>query len=69
MTRTDITNTPPLDVQDSITRARKQQSNLSNKMLPNELIIVRNHGDDEDVAGEVLRGVEDRQWVQLNIEA
>ncbi|TVU13612.1 hypothetical protein EJB05_40328, partial [Eragrostis curvula] len=82
MTRTDTTNTPPLDMQNSITRARKRQSNLSvssflmssifgfeNKMLPNELIIVRNHGDDEDVAGELLGGVEGRQEVQIKFEA
>ncbi|TVT98683.1 hypothetical protein EJB05_55998, partial [Eragrostis curvula] len=42
---------------------------FENILIPNELIIVRNHGDDEEAAGEVLGGVEGRQEVQINFEA
>ena len=39
------------------------QINLSfrfeNKLLPNDLIIVRNHGDDEEDVGKEFRGVVD----------
>ena len=31
---------------------------FENKLLPNDLIIVRNHGDDENDVGEGLGGVE-----------
>ena len=41
------------------------QTNLSfgfeNKLLPNDLIIVRNHGDDDEDAGEDFGGVVDQQ--------
>ena len=41
------------------------QVNLScgfeNKLLPNNLIIVRNHGDDEDNVGEEFGGLVDQQ--------
>ena len=41
------------------------QINLSsifeNKLLPNDLIIVRNHGDDEEDVGEEFGGVVDQQ--------
>ncbi|TVU10900.1 hypothetical protein EJB05_44455, partial [Eragrostis curvula] len=67
MTCTDTTNTPLMDRQDSIPRARARQETLlvssflmpslygfENILIPNELIIVRNHGDDEEAAGEEL---------------
>ena len=41
------------------------QVNLScgfeNKLLPNDLIIVRNHGDDDDNVGEEFGGLVDQQ--------
>ena len=46
-------------------KVRSFQINLSyefeNKLLPNNLIIVRNHGDDEEDVGEEFRGVVDQQ--------
>ena len=36
-------------------------SGFENKLLPNDLIIVRNHGDDEEDVGEEFRGVVDQQ--------
>jgi hypothetical protein len=46
------------------------QINLSvdfeNTLLPNYLIIVGNHGDDEDV-GESFRGVEDQQGHPIQV--
>ena len=38
----------------------KLSSRFENKLLPNDLIIVRNHGNDEDV-GQELGGVVDQQ--------
>jgi hypothetical protein len=32
-----------------------------NILLPNDLIIVRNHGDDEEKVGESFRGMEDQE--------
>ncbi|TVU13325.1 hypothetical protein EJB05_40374, partial [Eragrostis curvula] len=82
MTRTDTTNTHPLDMKDLITRGRARLATLlvssflmpslygfENILIPNELIIVSNHGDDEEAAGEVLGGVEGRQEVQIKFEA
>ena len=37
-------------------------SGFENKLLPNDLIIVRNHGDDEEDVGEEFGGVVDQQW-------
>ena len=41
------------------------QMNLSfgfeNKLLPNDLIIVRNHGDDEEETGEEFGGLVEQQ--------
>jgi hypothetical protein len=34
---------------------------FENILLPNDLIVVRNYGDDEEDVGESLRGVEDQQ--------
>ena len=36
-------------------------SGFENKLLPNDLIIVRNHGDDEEDVGEEFGGVVDHQ--------
>ena len=36
-------------------------SGFENKLLPNDLIIVRNHGDDEEDVGEEFGGVVDQQ--------
>ena len=47
---------------------RSFQINLSfgfeNKLLPNDLIIVRNHGDDEEDVGEEFGGVVDELEAQ-----
>ena len=34
-------------------------SEFENRLLPNDLIIVRNHGDDEEDVGKEFRGVVD----------
>jgi hypothetical protein len=57
ITPLDTHNKPPLDIQGPITRARARQLNLEvssflsttlynfeNKMLPNDYIVIRNHG-------------------------
>ena len=36
-------------------------SGFENKLIPNDLIIVRNHGDDEEDVGEEFGGVVDQQ--------
>ena len=36
-------------------------SRFENKLLPNDLIIVRNHGDDDKNVGEEFGGVVDQQ--------
>ena len=36
-------------------------SGFENKLLPNDLIIIRNHGDDEVDVGEEFGGVVDQQ--------
>ena len=36
-------------------------SRFENKLLPNDLIIVRNHGDDDEDVGEEFGGVVDQQ--------
>ena len=36
-------------------------SGFENKLLPSDLIIVRNHGDDEEDVGEDIGGVVDQQ--------
>jgi len=62
----------PLDIQGPITRARSRQINLEvssflstlydleNIMLPNDYIVIGNHGE-EEMLRERLRGVEDQQ--------
>ena len=75
ITPLDTTNTPPLDIQGAITRARARQLNLQvsaflsnalyvnieNSMLPNDYILLRNKGEDQEGVGEGLRGGEDQQ--------
>ena len=42
-------------------------SGFENKLLPNDLIIVRNHGDDEEDVGEEFRGVVDQQGQLIQV--
>ena len=69
------TNDPPQeDIQGPITRARARQLNLQvssflsnvyceseNRLLPNDLIVLRNKGEDQQWRGEGLGGMEDQQ--------
>ena len=63
----DINNTPQVDIQGPITRARTRQLNLQvssflsnyfcefkNSLLPNDLIVPRNKGEDHQRRGEGL---------------
>jgi hypothetical protein len=74
ITPLDTNNNPPLNVQGPITRARARQLNLKlssflnsssydyeNRLLPNDYIVIRNHGEGQGILGEGLRGVEDQQ--------
>ena len=74
ITPMDTNNTPQVDVQGPITRARARQLNLQvssflstyscefeNSLLPNNLIILRNKGEDQQERGEGLGGVEDQR--------
>ena len=42
-------------------------SEFENKLLPNDLIIVRNHGDDEKDVGEEFGGVVDQQGQPIGV--
>jgi hypothetical protein len=70
----DTNNTPQVDIQGPITRARARQLNLQvisflrnyfcvfeNNMLPNDLIVLRNKGEDQQGRGKDLGGVEDQR--------
>ena len=70
----DTNNTPQVDVQGPITRARARLLNLQvssllsnyscdfeNSLLPNDLIVLRNKGEDQQGRGEGLGGVEDQR--------
>jgi hypothetical protein len=70
----DTNNNPPLNVKCPITRARARQLNLEvssflnsssydyeNRLLPNDYIVIRNHGEGQEKLGEGLGGVEDQQ--------
>jgi hypothetical protein len=70
----DTNNTPLVDVQCPITRSRARELNLQvssflctyscafdNSVLPNELIVLRNEGKDQQGHGEGLGGVEGQQ--------
>jgi hypothetical protein len=74
ITPLDTNNNPPLNVQGPITRARTRQLNLEvssflnsssydyeNRLLPNDYIVIRNHGEGQGIFGEGLGGVEDQQ--------
>ena len=70
----DTNNTPQIDVQSPITRARARLLNLQvssflsnyfcdfeNNLLSNDLIVLRNKGEDQQGLGECLGGVEDQR--------
>ena len=69
----DKNNTPQDDIQGPITRTRARQLNLQvssflsnvyceseNRLVPNDLIVLRNKGEDQQGHGEGLGGVEDQ---------
>jgi hypothetical protein len=70
----DAHNTPPLDIQGPITRAHARQLNLEvssflststydfeNKLLPNDYIMIRNQGEDQEMHVEELGSMEVQQ--------
>jgi hypothetical protein len=70
----DTNNPPQVDIQGPITRARARQLNLQeisflrnyscafeSSMLPNDLIILRNKGEDQQGRGKYHGGVEDQR--------
>ena len=70
----DTNDTTQDDIQGPITRARARQLNLQvssflsnvyfeseNRLLPNDLIVLSNKGEDQQGHGEGLGGVEDQQ--------
>jgi hypothetical protein len=70
----DAHNTPPLDIQGAITRARARQLNLEvssflststydfhNRLLPNDYIVIRNQGKDQEMHVEGIGSVEVQQ--------
>jgi hypothetical protein len=72
ITPLDTNNNPPLNVQGPITRARARQLNLEvssflnsssydyeNRLLPNDYIVIRDHGEGQGILEEGLGGVED----------
>ncbi|WVZ89456.1 hypothetical protein U9M48_035861 [Paspalum notatum var. saurae] len=74
ITPLDTNNNPPLNVQGPITRARARQLNpevssflnsssydYENRLLPNDYIVIRNHGEGQGILGEGLGGMEDQQ--------
>jgi hypothetical protein len=74
ITPMDTKNTPQVDIQGPITRARARQLNLQvisflrnyscafeSSILPNDLIVLRNEGEDQQGHGKDLGGVEDQR--------
>jgi hypothetical protein len=70
----DANDTPHVDIQGPITRARARQLNLQeisfrrnyscafdSSMLPNDLIVLRNEGEDQQGRGKDLGGMEDQR--------
>jgi len=70
----DVQDDPTLDIQGPIPRARARQLNLQvslflskslynfeNKLLPNDYIVLRNHGEDQGMRKVWLGGVENQQ--------
>ena len=72
ITLSDTTKNPPLHMHGSLITKAPPNLRVSsflivplcifkNILLPNKLIIVRNHGDDDETCGEELGGVEGQQ--------
>jgi hypothetical protein len=71
ITHLNAHNTPPLNIQGPIIRARARQLNLEvssfiststyNRLLPNDYIIIRNQGEDQEMHVEGFGGVEVQQ--------
>jgi hypothetical protein len=74
ITHLDAHNTRPLDIQGPITRAHARQLNLEvssflststynfkNRLLPNDYIVIRNQGEDQEMQVEGRGGVEVQQ--------
>jgi hypothetical protein len=74
ITPMDTNNTSQVDIQGPITHARARQLNLQvisflrnyscafeSSMLPNDLIVLRNEGEDQQGRGKDLGGVEDQR--------
>jgi hypothetical protein len=70
----DTNNTPQVDIQGPITRARARKLNLQvisflrnyscafeSSMLSNDLIVLRNEGEDQQGCGKDLGGVKDQR--------
>jgi hypothetical protein len=73
ITPLDTNNNPPMNVQRPITRAQARQLNLEvssflnsssfdyeNRLLLNDYIVIRNHGEGQEILGEGLGGMEDQ---------
>ena len=73
ITPSDTYNDPPLNFQGPITRARARQLNLEvssflsnslynfeNRLLPNDYVLFRNHGEDKETHRGRLGGVEEQ---------
>ena len=65
---------PPSVMQGPLTRARARQLSqqvssflsfslydFENRLLPNDYIMIRNHGEEKEICGEDLGGVKDQQ--------
>jgi hypothetical protein len=72
ITLLDTNNNPLLNVQGPITRARQWNLEVSsflnsssydyeNKLLPNDYIVIRDHGEGKGILGEGLGDMEDQQ--------
>ena len=82
ITPMDTNNTPLVDVQGPITRARARLLNLQvssflsnyscdfeNSLLPNDLIVLRNKGEDQQGHGEGLGAWRNSKDVRIKVEA
>jgi hypothetical protein len=78
----DTNNTPQVDIQDPITHARARQLNLQvisflrnyscafkSSMLPNDLIVLRNEGEDQQGRGKGLGAWRTSENVRIKMEA
>ena len=69
ITLMDTPSTPPSKIQVHARQLNLRVSlflmiplcDFENRLLPNELIVVRNHGDDDEIAGEVIGDVMGQQ--------